>query len=276
LKIQLKMQTARIITKLSSCSLLLIGLAVPGAADSVWEHNGSTLQLREEGTLRSFRYSNPRAELKKAGVEDGTVLFEGKKIGDRFSGTAYRFSRGCGAVGYEVKGAVSPSVGALTLSGRAPRRNSKCEVVGHFTDQLVFRRRGAVEQRPAAAALDKKLTAAAQPRKQKREITPSDGSEDGKISTQPNTPPPTSKAQATLPYPVMGCKSRGTFDQWVEMFRRADPASEAKVVAQGMRTKDCAALKDGPVDIDQADDSYLCVRPIGHVNCYWTLRASVR
>jgi hypothetical protein len=74
----------------------------------------------------------------------------------------------------------------------------------------------------------------------------------------------------------MGCKSRDTFDQWVEMFRRADAASEAKVVAQGMRTKDCAALRDGPVEIDQADDSYLCVRQIGKADCYWTLRASVR
>lgn len=276
MNIELKMQTARIIRKLSSCSLLLLGLAVPGAADSVWEHNGSTLQLREEGTLRSFRYSNPRAELQKAGVDDGTVLFEGKKIGNRFSGTAYRFSKGCGAVGYEVEGTVSPTVGALTLSGRAPRRNSKCEVVGHFTDQLVFRRRGAVEQRPVAAALDKKLAPLAQPKKQKREAIPSNGSEVGNASAEPKTPPPTGKAQATLPYPVMGCKSRDTFDQWVGMFRRADPASEAKVVAQGMRTKDCAALKDGPVDIDQADDSYLCVRPIGHADCFWTLRASVR
>ena len=264
------------IRKLSSFSLLLLGLAVPGAADSVWEHNGSTLQLREEGTLRSFSYSNPRAELKKAGVEDGTVLFEGKKIGNRFSGMAYRFSKGCGAVGYEVEGAVSPTARGLTLSGRAPKRNSKCEVVGHFTDVLVFRRRGAVEQRPVAATVDKKVTPAAQPKEQERETIPSDGFEDGRISAQSNIPPPTSKAQATLPYPVMGCKSRDTFDQWVEMFRRADAASEAKVVAQGMRTKDCAALRDGPVEIEQADDSYLCVRPKGHADCYWTLRASVR
>jgi hypothetical protein len=274
LQIGLKMQAARIIRSLSSCSLLLVGLVTPGAANSVWEHNGSTLQLREEGALRSFRYSKPRAELQKAGVEDGTVLFEGKKIGNSFSGTAYRFSKGCGAIGYEVEGAVSPTARGLTLSGRAPKRNSKCEVVGHFTDVLVFRRLGAVEQRPVAATVDKKVTPAAQPKEQERETIPSDGSEDGKISAQSNAP--TSKAQATLPYPVMGCKSRDTFDQWVEMFRRADAASEAKVVAQGMRMKDCEALRDGPVDIDQADDSYLCVRPKGHADCYWTLRASVR
>jgi hypothetical protein len=271
------MQAARIIRRLSSCSLLLLlGIGTPGAAGSLWEHNGSLLQLREEGTLRSFRYSQPRAELKKAGVEDGTVLFEGKKIGNRFSGTAYRFSKGCGAVGYAVEGAVSPNARGLTLSGRAPRRNSKCDVVGHFTDVLVFRPRGVVEQQPSAATVDQKVTPAAQPKKQERETVASDGSEDGRIFSQPGNPAPTSKAQATLPYPVMGCKSRDTFDQWVEMFRRADAASEAKVVAQGMRTKDCAALRDGPVEIDQADDSYLCVRQIGKADCYWTLRASVR
>lgn len=266
----------RIIRELSSCFLLLVGLATPGAADSVWEHNGSILQLREEGALRSFRYSKPRAELQKAGVEDGTILFEGKKTGNRFSGTAYRFSKGCGAIGYEVGGAVSPSAVDLTLSGRAPKRNSKCDVVGHFTDVLVFRRRGTAERRPVAATVEKKVTPAEQPKEQERETRPRDSAEDGKISAQANTPPPTSKAQATLPYPVMGCKSRDTFDQWVEMFRRADPASEAKVVAQGMKTKDCAALRDGPVEINQADDSYLCVRPIGYTDCYWTLRASVR
>jgi len=261
---------------LSSCSLLLAGLATSGAADTVWEHNGSTLQLREEGTLRSFRYSDPRAELQNAGVENGTVLFEGKKTGNRFSGTAYRFSKGCGAIGYEVEGAVSPTARDLTLSGRAPKRNSKCEVVGHFTDVLVFRRRAAVGQRRVAAIVAKKVTTAVQRKAQERETMLSNGSENGKISAQSSTPPLASRAQATLPYPVMGCKSRDTFDQWVEMFRRADPASEAKVVAQGMKTKDCAALRDGPVDIDQADDSYLCVRPTGHRDCYWTLRASVR
>jgi hypothetical protein len=263
------MQVARITTRLSSCSLLLLGLAAPGAADSLWEHNGSILQLREEGTVRSFRYSQPRAELKKAGVGDGTVLFQGKQVGNRVSGTAYRFSKGCGAVGYEVEGAASPNAQGLTLSGRAPKRNSKCEVVNHFTDVLVFRRREAVEQQPVAATIDKKIAAAAKPKKQQREPGKAE------ISVQPNIPPP-NKAQATLAYPVMGCKSRDTFDQWVEMFRRADAASEAKVVAQGMRTKDCAALKDGPVDVQQADDSYLCVRPIGKADCYWTLRASVR
>ena len=265
----------RIISGLSSCSLLLAGLATSGAADTVWEHNGSTVQLHEEGTLRSFRYSDPRADLQKAGVENGTVLFEGKKAGNRFSGTAYRFSKGCGAIGYEVDGAVSPSARDLTLSGRAPKRNSKCEVVGHFTDVLVFRRRATVEQRPVAAIVTKKVSTAVR-KAQERATMLSNGSENGKISARSSTPPLAGKAQATLPYPVMGCKSRDTFDQWVDMFRRADPASEAKVVAQGMRTKDCAALRDGPVDIDQADDSYLCVRPTGHTDCYWTLRASVR
>src|SRR5215212_9655887 len=152
----------RIISGLSSCSLLLAGLATSAAADTVWEHNGSIVQLREEGTQRSFRYSDPRAELQKAGVENGTVLFEGKKTGNRFSGTAYRFSRGCGAIGYEVDGTVSPTAKDLTLSGRAPKRNSKCEVVGHFTDVLVFRRRTAVEQRPVAAIVTENVGTAVQ------------------------------------------------------------------------------------------------------------------
>jgi hypothetical protein len=266
---------ATIMRTMGACSLLLLSLAEQVAADSLWEHNGSTLQLREEGTVRAFRYSEPRAELRKAGVVDGTVLFDGKKNGNRLSGTAYRFSKGCTAIGYAVEGAVSPNSQNLTLSGRAPKRNSQCKVVGHFTDVLVFRRQ-ATEQKSAAVFVDQKTIPQTQPKKQVREKIPSDGAQDGDAAAEANTDAPLSEAQAMLLYPVMGCKSRETFDQWVETFRRADAASEAKVVAQGMRIKDCAALRDGPVEIDQADDSYLCVRPIGKAGCYWTLRASVR
>lgn len=267
---------AGIVRTIGTCLLLLLTLAEPGAADSLWEHNGSILQLREEGAERSFRYSQPRAELRKAGVRDGTVLFDGKKIGNRYSGLAYRFSKACGAVSYAVGGVVSSNSRNLTLSGRAPKRNSKCQVIGNFTDVLVFRRQAAAGHQSVAATLDKNAIPQPQPKKQVREKIPSNDPEDNKRSAQSNPEPPIRKTQARLPFPVMGCKSRDTFDQWVETFRRADAASEAKVVAQGMKTKDCGALKDGPVEIDQADDTYLCVRPIGKADCYWTLRASVQ
>jgi hypothetical protein len=260
----------------TSSLLLLLVLAEPAGADSLWEHNGSILQLREEGAERSFHYSQPRVELRKAGVRDGTVLFKGRKIGKRFSGTAYRFSKACGAVGYEVEGVAPSNSRNLTLSGRAPRRNSKCEVVGHLTDVLVFRRQASAEQPPVAATMEKKVTEGPQPKQQEREKVPSNDPE-GKLPAESKTEQPrVREARVRLRFPVMGCKSRDTFDQWVETFRRADAASEAKVVAQGMKTKNCAALRDGPVEIVQADDTYLCVRPTGKTDCYWTLRASVR
>jgi hypothetical protein len=76
-----------------------------------------------------------------------------------------------------------------------------------------------------------------------------------------------------LPFTVIGCRSLETFDGWVRQFREADAGSQAQVFAQGMQTKDCTALADGPVEIVKGDDEYLCVRPEGVMHCYWTLKA---
>jgi len=240
--------------------LLLCMLAVPATADSLWDHNGSILRLRSEGAERFFEYLQPRTELRDAGVTAGTVLFEGKAAGESYSGTAFRFSKKCGAIGYVVEGSLSADSRTLTLSGRVPKRNPNCQVVGHRDDVLVFRAQGTAGHQPGSpiSAND------AVPRQPVKNL-PSDRLE--------HKPTESDAPVATLPFAVMGCKSRNTFDQWVKTFRRANIGTEAEVVAQGLKTKDCAALSDGPVEIIQADESYLCVRPRGKAVCYWTLRA---
>jgi hypothetical protein len=241
--------------------LLISTLAVPAAADSLWNHNGSILRLRGEGTERSFEYWQPRAELREAGVTAGTVLFEGKVVGGSYSGTAFRFSQKCGAVGYAVKGSVSADSNSLTLVGRAPKRNRKCQIVGNRPDVLVFHSHKPVQLSSTTSA---KNPPRLQTKKQSSDRI------DPQSRQKPN--PKLEGQVAQLPITVMGCKSRKTFDQWVEAFRRANTATQAQVVAQGLKTRDCAVLSDGQVEIVQADESYLCVRPKDAAVCYWTLR----
>jgi hypothetical protein len=255
---------------ISICLLPLLAVAAPAAAESLWQHNGSILQLRVKGEEHSLVYLEPRSGLRKAGVEHGSVLFKGKAKRNRYTGTAYLFSKKCGAVGYAVEGRVAEGSQNLTLSGRAPRRNSKCETLGHRSDVLVFRVHAPAQQQPAPAMSEN--GAAGKPKREKKEAVKM-ASEVEKEIERPV--PNRAEAAAVLPFPVMGCKSRDTFDQWVKAFRQADVADETAVLADGMKTKDCAALKDGPVKVDRGDESYLCVRPMGKADCYWTLRASL-
>lgn len=63
----------------------------------------------------------------------GTVLFEGKKVGNEIYGTAYVFKRGCQPAGYGVRGLVDPSNQThVILYGSAPvRQRGGCAVVGY-------------------------------------------------------------------------------------------------------------------------------------------------
>lgn len=104
-------------------------------ANSYWEHNGSIVNLQDRGNGRWFYYHTPRNGL---AVQIGTLLFEGRKDGNTYTGTAYIFSPTCGKSGYRVKGSVSPNQTTIRLHGKAPRRDSNCKVIGYRNDELVF------------------------------------------------------------------------------------------------------------------------------------------
>jgi hypothetical protein len=121
--------------------LTLLGMALgflqvtAADAKSLWEHDGSTLYLEASGQVRKFFYQVPHPNL---GVEPGTLLFEGRRKGDRYTGTAYKFSKACGPIGYQVSGPVSDGQLRVTLRGKAPQRNVSCEIAGYTNDVLVF------------------------------------------------------------------------------------------------------------------------------------------
>jgi hypothetical protein len=114
---------------------LLLCVAPAYAQSFFWNHNGSMVELVSDGAIREFHYWQPRPGLP---VTMGTVLFRGTANGNRYSGTAYVFSRVCGAIGYNVSGTVAVDQKSITLYGKAPFVNSNCNVLGYRDDMLVF------------------------------------------------------------------------------------------------------------------------------------------
>ena len=66
--------------------------AIQSGKRSYWTHNGSVVYLTAEGAKRSFFYHVPRPGVRDAGAKPGALLFEGKREGQSYSGTAYVFA----------------------------------------------------------------------------------------------------------------------------------------------------------------------------------------
>jgi len=115
-------------------------LPTEALADSCWDHNGSIMRLQAEGNQRWLYYENPRSVLRDAGVENGTLLFNGTKSGNWYSGTARVFSKFCpgNPLEYYVEGPVRPDQLKVTVRGtRDVYKN--CALTGKVkTDTLVF------------------------------------------------------------------------------------------------------------------------------------------
>lgn len=130
--------------------LMLTVLSMPAFGQSYWEHNGSIMALEASGASRTFSYQQPRSGLP---VASGTVLFEGRRDGESYSGTAYLFSSRCGAIAYAVTGTVSPDERGVTMYGNAPSRDARCQVVGYKQDILQFNFLQAADQQRAGEQL---------------------------------------------------------------------------------------------------------------------------
>lgn len=121
--------------------LFLLVITEPLSADpaSLWTHNGSTIGLYAQGSYRAFRYHAPRAGLRRHGVRTGTLLFEGGRAGSSYNGTAYIFSRRCGAVPYAVSGGPTANERQVMLFGVAPAGfDGACRVTHYRNDTLRF------------------------------------------------------------------------------------------------------------------------------------------
>ena len=103
---------------------------------STWSHNDALVELVSLGNERVFRYLEMYASTVPA--SPGDIVFRGRRIGRTYTGTAYLFSSRCGRVGYRVTGYVTNGESRVVMTGRAPRRNAQCRVIGYRIDSLVF------------------------------------------------------------------------------------------------------------------------------------------
>lgn len=111
----------------------------PHTVRSYWTHNGSLMYLVAQGAGRSFYYQKPRDSLVPVGVNPNTLLFRGRKVESRYEGTAFFFSKRCGAVAYDVSGPIENDGTRVVLFGRKPLLNSSCNRYDYKeNDKLVF------------------------------------------------------------------------------------------------------------------------------------------
>lgn len=114
------------------------GADIP-AGGSLWNYNGSTVRLYANGEKRKFVYEQPRPTVMAMGVQKGTVIFEGTRNGNTYSGKAYAFNAECPPQEYLVAGPVAKDDLQVTIYGAAPRRDKDCnEILPPRNEVLVF------------------------------------------------------------------------------------------------------------------------------------------
>ncbi len=125
----------------SAVTLAAITLAtfstIANAGQSIWNHNGSQMLLESNGNQRTISYLKPRHGIS---ARPGQILFQGRRVGNRYEGTAYTFRRGCPPAPYRVSGQLGSET-RIVLYGASPRRQG-CQVIGYSSTsgnaRLVF------------------------------------------------------------------------------------------------------------------------------------------
>jgi predicted aspartyl protease len=112
--------------------------AATSSKPTLWEHNGSTVDLIARGTLREYYYKQPRAGMMEAGARPGSLLFQGRTANGQYFGTAFIFDRQCGKFPYQVSGPILDNYQRVVLSGQAPRVGANCQIEGYWKDTLEF------------------------------------------------------------------------------------------------------------------------------------------
>lgn len=122
-------------------SFIAIGDAAAGELD-IYEHNGSVINWFVVNGEATATYATPKRSLLGLGIQEGSVIFKGFEEGNRISGTAYTYRKGCSPAPYEVVGYFSEN--NIILSGPSPvRAKGSCDVIKYTLDspnaKLLFR-----------------------------------------------------------------------------------------------------------------------------------------
>lgn len=109
---------------------------------SLWLHNGSTVYMVRDGSIRRLYYKQPRQGMLDVGATPNALLFDGIVSQEGvWRGSAYIFNRRCGKYPYAVEGLLNSKSGVITLSGATPHVDASCNVQsigGSKNDTLIF------------------------------------------------------------------------------------------------------------------------------------------
>lgn len=107
------------------------------ASYSRWSHNGSIMRLSKDGNSRTFIYELPSKRMLGAGVSAGTILFEGERQGNRYTGSARVFSKYCSQpLDFRVDGVV-PNERKIILRGRHQHYGKGCIASGRSVEEIL-------------------------------------------------------------------------------------------------------------------------------------------
>jgi gag-polyprotein putative aspartyl protease len=131
--------------------VFVAGAATVASADqgSLWVYNDSVMYLLSNGQEREFRYQEPRQVLMPFGVTRGTLVFRGFSHDGEYVGTAFTFTRECGALSFSARGPILDNGKRILLAGRLPQVDAWCQNIGSVDHQLEFRLvKGIVDEVP--------------------------------------------------------------------------------------------------------------------------------
>jgi hypothetical protein len=107
---------------------------------TLWWHNGSQVELRNDGARgRWFYYYRPSDRMASL-VSKGTLLFNGERKGNTYVGTIRRFHPSCGTMIYPVQGETfDGDPPRVVLRGRyQPFDSTTCDRKAYVSEDLTF------------------------------------------------------------------------------------------------------------------------------------------
>jgi clan AA aspartic protease (TIGR02281 family) len=124
---------------LAAACLLCFDFVFVAAADqeSLRTYNDSEIYLVAKGQVSEFRYQKPRRALIPFGVTPGTLVFRGVFRNGEYVGTAFTFTRECGALSFPARGPILDNGKRVRLAGRLPQVDAWCQNTGSVEQKLL-------------------------------------------------------------------------------------------------------------------------------------------
>jgi hypothetical protein len=87
---------------------------------------------------------------------------------------------------------------------------------------------------------------------------------------------PAAAQAATVANPIVGCKAESDSKKVLEFIAKNDATGLEKFKTSKIAGGDCSSLSKGmSVAIDKKDGQFLCVRPTGGFDCFWTAAVAI-